>query len=303
MKKHLSTLGLMTLAVTLSTLFIYAVKNNDNNNQDPQKSTSALYEIQAIKMPSHLEFAGERAPLEDPEVFERIDRELHVNTYWQSNTLLYFKRANKVFPIIEPILSREGVPNDFKYLAVIESALMDVTSPAGAKGVWQIMPRTARELGLEVNDNIDERYHLEKATVAACQYLKEAKAELGSWTLAAAAYNAGNNGVSRRMEQQIADNYYDILLIEETARYVPRILAVKEIMTHPEKYGFQFTPGDLYSLPAYYEIEVDTTITDLAKFAKSYNMSYKDLKYLNPWMREGELQDKSGKKYQIKIMY
>ncbi len=303
MKKFLPILGLGSVAVLLMMLFINAETTDSDAGQEPDKSISPYYEIRAVKMPEHLEFAGEMAPIKDEDIRERIDRELHVNTYWQSNTLLYFKRANKVFPIIEPILAREGIPDDFKYLAVIESGLINVTSPAGAKGVWQIMPRTARELGLEVNDNVDERYHLEKATIAACQYLKEAKAKFGTWTLAAASYNAGLNGISKRLEQQLADNYYDLLLINETARYVPRILAVKEIMTNPQKYGFYFSPADLYTMPPHYEIVVDTTITDLAGFAKSYNMSYKDLKFLNPWMREGELQDESRKKYHIKIMY
>lgn len=303
MKKHISTLGLMILAIVLSTLFINAVKTQKEPQQtDTDKSISDYYEIKAVEMPSYLEFAGERAPLEDMEVHERIDRELHVNTYWQSNTLFYFKRANKVFPIIEPILAKEGVPDDFKYLAVIESGLINVTSPAGAKGVWQIMPSTAKELGLEVNDNVDERYYLEKSTVAACRYLKEAKEKFGTWTLAAAAYNAGNNGIDRRLEEQMTDNYYDVLLNEETARYVPRILAVKEIMSHPDKYGFKFLYKDLYHLPAHHHVEVDTTVTNLALFAKKYNMTYKDLKVLNPWMRESDLQNKSGKKYLVKVM-
>jgi hypothetical protein len=303
MKKIITTFLILTAAFFTSAILINAVKGSElpEKNDPVQKSTAENYRIQAVKMPESMSFAGENVPLEDVEVFERIDRELLVNTYWQSNSLLYFKRAAKYFPVIEPILARKGIPDDFKYLAVIESGLQNVTSPAGAKGVWQIMPKTGRELGLEVNSNIDERYHLEKATEAACDYLLDSKERLGSWTLAAAAYNAGLRGISSRMEKQLANNYYDLLVVAETARYVPRILAVKEIMSHPEKYGFEFESTDLYNPNEFALVMVDTAVGNLARFAQKFDMSYKELKTLNPWMRDGNLENKSGKMYEVKV--
>ena len=294
--------------IIVSGLMINAVSSKkqttdktNNKTVDPIKSTAEQYEIKALKLPSYMDFAGEVTPLNDSEVYERIDREIHVNTYWQSNALLLFKRANKYFPIIEPILASNGIPDDFKYLAVIESGLQNVTSPAGAKGFWQIMKTTGKEFGLEINTNVDERYHLEKATQAACQYLLKSKERFGSWTLAASAYNAGNKKISDRLAQQETDNYYDLLLNLETARYVPRILAVKEILSNPEKYGFSFDPEDLYQPIATYEVRVDSPIANITKFAKDNNMTYKEFKNLNPWLREQHLNNKSKKEYFMKV--
>ena len=196
------------------------------------------YQISAIEIPKDLNFAGEAVPQEDPEIMERVDREFLVNTYWQSNALLLMKRANKYFPIIEPILKKNGIPDDFKYLAVAESGLENVVSPAGATGFWQIMKGTGREYGLEINDNVDERYHVEKATQVACDYLNKWKDRFGSWTLTAAAYNAGPAGIQKYMGIQQVDDYYDLLLGQETGRYVFRILAIKEIISNRDKYGF-----------------------------------------------------------------
>jgi hypothetical protein len=257
--------------------------------------------VYALSIPDHLDFAGETVPLNDPDVYERMDRELLVNTYWQSNGLLMFKRAEKCFPIIEPILKKNGVPDDFKYLAVIESGLTNVVSPAGARGVWQIMPATAKENGLEVNDNVDERYHLEKATEVACKYLLKSKKDLGSWTLAAAAYNGGNAGISKRLEEQQVTNYYDLLLGEETGRYLFRIIALKEIFSHPQHYGFNFTEKDLYNNIPTYTVKVDTAVTDFAAFAKGFGINYKILKIHNPWLREPQLNNKTRKVYTIEI--
>ncbi len=259
------------------------------------------YNVYAVPLPEKMEFAGERVPLENPDILERLDRELLVNTYWQSNGLLLIKRANKYFPIIEPILKQKGIPEDFKYLAIAESGLQQVVSPAGATGFWQIMASTARENGLEVNDNVDERYHIEKATLAACNYLLDAKEQFGSWTLAAAAYNAGKRGVSRQQERQEVNDYYDLLLNVETGRYVFRILALKEILNQPEKYGFNFTEKDLYQPIETRLIEVDTAVTDFARFSKKVGINYKILKIHNPWLREKHLNNKSRKMYLIKI--
>ena len=290
--------GLMINAVSTKK---QTTDKTNNKTAAPIKSTAELYEIKALKLPSYIDFAGEVAPLDDSEVYERIDREIHVNTYWQSNALLLFKRANKYFPIIEPILASNGIPDDFKYLAVIESGLQNVTSPAGAKGFWQIMKATGKEYGLEVNTNVDERYHLEKATQAACQYLLKSKRRFGSWTLAASAYNAGNKKISDRLAQQETDNYYDLLLNLETARYVPRIIAVKEILSNPEKYGFSFDQEDLYQPIATYEVRVDSPIANITTFANDNNMTYKEFKNLNPWLREQHLNNKSKKEYFMKV--
>ena len=304
-KNILAAIGL----VCLSGLFIFAVQSDNISTEKPVSDSEVSnsqqlvndYNVYAIPIPDDLNFAGEKMPLEDPDILERMDRELLVNTYWQSNGLLMFKRAEKYFPIIEPILKKNGIPEDFKYLAVIESGLTNAVSPAGARGVWQIMPATGRENGLEINSNVDERYHLEMATEVACKYLLKSKQDLGSWTLAAAAYNAGNAGVSRRLEEQDVKDYYDLLLGEETGRYIFRIVALKEILSHPKKYGFNFTSEDLYKTIPTYKVEVDTAVTDFTKFAQRYGINYKILKIHNPWLREPKLNNSSRKKYFIEI--
>ena len=304
MKNLLKIIGFIAL-ILVSSMLMFGTKNESpnriKNDTLIDKNTSDNYEIKALKIPAEMEFAGERVPLEKADIKERIDRELLVNTYWQSNGLLLFKRVHKYFPIIEPILDKHGIPNDFKYLAVIESGLQNVTSPAGAKGFWQIMKATGRENGLEVNTNVDERYHLEKATEVACIYLKNAKEKFGSWTMAAAAYNAGISGIARKIETQKVTDYYDLLLAEETKRYVPRMVAVKEILNHPEKYGFVFEEEDLYTLAPTRLIEVDTAIADIARFSKDLGINYKIMKLHNPWLRENKLNNKSRKLYHIKI--
>jgi hypothetical protein len=291
--------------VIVGLFFINAEKMDSDesvqNNNDPLKNTSETYQIKALKIPKNLDFAGEKVPVQENDIKERIDRELLVNTYWQSNGLLFFKRANKYFPIMEPILKEYGIPDDFKYVALIESGLQNVTSPAGAKGFWQLMPATAREYDLEVNDNVDERYNVEKSTVAACKYLLESKAVFGTWTLTAASYNAGKAGITRRMEDQHVTSYYDLLLVDETERYLPRIVAVKEILNNPKKYGFIFEKDDLYTLEKTKTLKVDTVISDLAIFAKNQDINYKLLKLHNPWLRENKLNNRSRKMYEIKI--
>ena len=297
----------LSVAVVAGLFFINADKSikktetSFKTDTDSAKSTSDTYRIKALKIPDNLTFAGEKVELDKTDIRERIDRELLVNTYWQSNALLWFKRTNKYFPVIEPILKEKGVPDDFKYLSVIESDLRNVTSPAGAKGMWQMLKEAARENGLEVNANVDERYHLEKATRAACDYLIEAKNRLGSWTLAAAAYHAGNYGIEKRLKQQQVTSYYDVLAGENTERYIPRIIAAKEILSNPEKYGFEFDNEDLYELGPTYTVEVDTVITDIASFAKKFGTNYKELKMYNPWLRENKLNNKTRRLYKIKI--
>ncbi len=286
------TIALISV-VLISGAFIFA----SSTNQETKKTSSNLH----VEYPKKMNFAGENVPVEIVDVKERLDREMVVNMNYHSNTILVIKRAHKYFPIIEPILAKNGIPDDFKYLAVIESGLANVTSPAGAKGIWQFMPTTAREKGLEVNSNVDERYHLEKATQAACEYLLEAKAQFGNWTLAAASYNVGMNGVSRRLKEQQVSDYYDILLPNETARYMFRILALKEIMKNPTKYNFHITDDMKYSLPKTKSILVESEIPDLVVFANDKGINYKILKYYNPWLRESKLNNKSGKRYEIVI--
>jgi membrane-bound lytic murein transglycosylase D len=259
------------------------------------------YNVYSVNLPKSLDFAGETVPLHQPDIKERVDREFLVNTYWQSNGILLIKRAQKYFPIIEPILAENGVPDDFKYLAVIESGLQNVSSPAGARGFWQIMTGTGRELGLEVNDNIDERYHIEKATKAACDYLKESKLKFGTWTLAGAAYNAGNGGINKQLEAQGVASYYDLLLGEETGRYVFRILAIKEILKNPKNFGFNVNPSHGYEVIPTKNVLVDYEVGDLSAFAKANDINYKILKIHNPWLREPSLNNKSKKKYTIAI--
>ena len=259
------------------------------------------YNVYAIPVPTKMDFAGESVPLSNPDIRERMDRELLVNTYWQSNGLLLLKRANKFFPIIEPILKKNGIPDDFKYLALAESGLEQVVSPSGATGFWQIMKATGKEYGLEINDNVDERYHIEKATEAACAYLKEAKEKFGTWTLAAASYNAGMSGISFQQERQEVTDYYDLLLGSETSRYVFRILALKEILENPHAYGFNFEKEDLYTLVPTKKVEVDTAVTSFPRFARHFNINYKILKIHNPWLREDHLKNNSRKQYFIEI--
>jgi len=299
MNNSIKILGLVAI-VMVSSLFIFSV-DNEVITDNEEKNTSETYQIKALKIPSDLNFAGERVPVEQEDVRERVDRELLVNTYWQSNGLILIKRAHKYFPIIEPILKKNGIPDDFKYLAVIESGLNNVTSPAGAKGFWQIMPATAKENKLEVNGNVDERYHLEKATQVACDYLNKSKEKFGNWTLAAASYNAGIRGISRRLDAQMVSSYYDLLLTEETKRYILRVVAVKEILSNPKSYGFIFDTEDLYNMVPTKTIKVDTVITDIALFSKNLGINYKTMKIHNPWLRENKLNNASKKMYDIKI--
>ncbi|MEH6408545.1 MAG: lytic transglycosylase domain-containing protein, partial [Leeuwenhoekiella sp.] len=289
-KNILAALGLIGITV----VSVQAVQDAPSN-ENLEKKLVNDYNVYALPLPAEMNFAGEPLPLKDPDIRERMDRELLVNTYWQSNGLLLIKRANKYFPIIEPILKEEGIPDDFKYLAVIESGLTQAVSPARATGFWQLLGSTGQDYGLEVNDNVDERYSIEMSTRAACEYLKSAKARFGSWTLAAAAYNAGNAGVSRRLEEQDVKDYYDLLLGEETGRYVFRILALKEILSDPAKFGFNFRPQDLYTEVPTYEVRVDTAVTSFVKFAQSFGINYKILKLHNPWLREDHLNNSSRK--------
>ncbi|MEC7864241.1 MAG: lytic transglycosylase domain-containing protein [Bacteroidota bacterium] len=299
-KKYFYFLGTAVLLLAVSQLFMYStdLKSEDRLHQ---QQFNMKYGIFAIVQPEDLNFAGEEIPIYSSEIWERIDKELLKNTYWQSNTMLYFKKAHKYFPIIEPILKEYNIPDDFKYLAVIESGLDNVVSPSGAAGFWQIMKETGREYDLEINQEIDERYNLEKATIVACKYLQEAYNKFGNWTMAAASYNMGKNGATRKIEEQASNNYYNLYLNSETARYIFRIIAVKEIMQNPKKYGFMFRKKDLYTMPNFKTVQIDSTIANLPDFAKLHSVNYKLLKQFNPWLRAKSLPDESRRKYILKI--
>ena len=253
-----------------------------------------------VYMPDSISLAGEKVPLHRIDVAEALKKELIVNSYLHSHTIQILKTAPRTFAIIEPILKAHGIPDDFKYLAVIESRLNPlIVSPAGAASVWQIMKATGKELGLEINNEVDERYHLEKSTVAAADYLRKSYEKFGSWTLAAASYNAGNHFLTKQMDQQDEHNYYNLLLGEETGRYVFRILALKQIMNHPERYNFEvdaILPPEEVTY-----VEVNTSIKNWAAFAHQHGITYKTLKRFNPWLRKNELHNNRHKTYRIAI--
>jgi hypothetical protein len=248
------------------------------------------------------DFAGEPVPMSDPEVFERLDRELSSNVYWQGNTLQILKLTEKYFPIIEPILKENGIPDDFKYLAVAESGLRHVTSPSGAASTWQIMKATGQGYGLVINEEVDERYHLEKSTRAACKYLNEAYLKYGNWTLAAASYNMGMAGLQGKINEQLEDNYYNLWLNQETSRYVFRLIAYKEILKNPKAYGYIYSFGiDAYpplnSEPKFIQLP----IYDLALWAKDNGTNYKTIRHLNPWIRGNKITTIKAPEIQIAV--
>lgn len=264
-------------------------------------TNAQYYKIVSLPIPDTLSFCGEQVPLDIFYVRESLDQELSVNTYWHSSTLQLIKRANRWFPIIDSILSSNNIPTDFKYVAVIESGLKNVVSPAGATGFWQFMKSTGKEYDLEIDSEVDERYNVTKSTVAACEYLHKSYAIYNDWNLVAASYNAGMNGINRLMDIQDAESYYDLLTSEETSRYVYRALAIKLILENPEDYGFYIQKDELYlPIPVHY-VEVNDKVDSWADFAKENGISYKLLKYFNPWLRDKDLRNRKKKTYQIAI--
>jgi hypothetical protein len=244
--------------------------------------------IQPVDMSKDYNFAGEPLP-NTFDVRERLERELSVNAYWQSSTLLNIKTAHRYFPMIERVLAEHGIPQDFKYLAVAESNLRNVSSSANAKGFWQFRKLAAKEMGLEVNDEVDERYHAEKATIAACKYIKQLYGRFGSWTNAAASYNVGPTNFKRTLQDQGQDSFYDLNMNSETSRYLFRLVAFKEIMSDPEKYGYFVNEDEKYPPFDYYEVEVNKSIPKWSKFAEEHGISYRLLKVYNPWLRNNKL--------------
>ena len=300
MKPNLSSMNVFVVILALAYLFI-SFTNSKLDDKTYKNEFINKYAVFSIIKPKNVDFAGEKVDVNSNNLWERFDKELLKNTYWQSNTMLYIKRANKYFPVIEPILKKNNIPEDFKYLAVIESGLENVISPSGAKGFWQFLKSTAKEYNLEVNYAVDERYNLEKSTQAACDYLNEAFEKFNSWTLAAAAFNMGMNGLQRALDNQKVENYYDLHLNSETSRYVFRILAVKEILQNPQKYGFVIRKQDMYSIEKYYVVEIDSTVHNLYEFCEDYSINYQQLKKYNPWLLISKLPDESRKKYFLKI--
>lgn len=290
---------LTTIAISASSLLLVAsISSKKIPSAIPTTNTSVVV---SPKIPDVIELAGEAVPIDVFGVRENFDKELIVNTFRHSSTIMYLKRSTRWFPIIEEILEEEGVPNDFKYLAVIESGLSQVVSPAGASGFWQFMKKTAPEYGLEVSQSVDERYDVEKSTRAACTYLKESYLRFGSWALAAASYNMGQSGVEKRLEEQRVDNYWDLHLNSETGRYVYRLLAIKEVMNSPEKYGFYISLDNLYYPHEVREITVSADISNLNDFALENGSNLREVKALNPWLRKDYLTVKPGKVYSISL--
>lgn len=308
---HLFIIYTLIAGLLAWNLFLQFGKKTENPNTEEVLVRSAEGEqfrisipeakARIFEIPEKLTFADEPVPMEQADVLERFEREIYVNVYWQSNMILLMKRAGKYLPTIEKILQEQGVPDDFKYLAMTESGLMNVASQAGARGFWQIMPGTAKDYKLEVSDDVDERYHLEKSTLVACKYLKSAYSKFGNWTSVAASYNIGITGIRKRKEEQNQSNYYNLYLVEETSRYLFRILAFKEIFENPGKYGFELTEKDKYKLPLLRELKVTQSINSLANWAIQHNSTYKDLKIHNPWLRSQKLKIEKNQDYIIKL--
>ena len=297
--KHILLLAFGLFLVII--IFINSSPEEKPSNIDYQEIFQKKYSVFSLPIPDSLSFAGEPVPIELFDVRESLDRELLVNTYWQSQTVLFIKRANRYFPEIEKILAENNIPDDFKYLVLAESDLQNAVSPSGAVGMWQLLEGTAKDFGLEVNKEIDERYHLKKATGVACKYFQKAHDLFGSWTMAAASYNMGRNGLIKQVNRQKQNDYYDLLLNEETARYIYRVLAIKLIIENPSNYGFHVRPEDMYFPVPTYQVKVDTAVSDFADFAEKFDINYKILKYFNPWLRDTFLTNKSGKNYYISI--
>jgi len=289
--------GLLCVGIFL--LVVQAFTDDDNTGYVPDTDCNMC--AKTPFMPDHVTFCNEEVPIKYYDVKESLERELIVNTYYHSQTILLLKKAPRYFSIVEPILKKNNIPDDLKYLMVAESGFVEFVSPAGAAGQWHFLESTAKDYGLEVNDEVDERYDLAKSTQAACEYFKDSYDNYKDWTLVAASYNGGRRGVDRQIEKQGDTNYYNLLFVEETARYVYRIIALKLVMEHPERYGFHIPKSERYPLIPCNEISVDSSIADLAVFAKDHGSNYKILKFLNPWLRDNQLSNPEKKEYVIRL--
>ena len=290
-------------AIAVAVLYAFAQKEEPNDTPGTQGAyvCQKVTAVNGVDANRKIDFAGEDVPLDLYDVRERLDRELLVNAYWHSNTIMTIKLANKYFPEIEPILAANNIPDDFKYLCVAESGLRNQVSPSNAVGFWQMLKETAILYGCEVNEEIDQRYSVPLSTQAACKYLKEANGKFGNWTMAAASYNMGMGGLAQQVKMQGQTNYYDLYLNEETSRYLFRILAWKEIITNQQLYGFYLEENDLYEPVPYTTVKLDSSVTNLANYSKQLGTNYKNLKLLNPWMRKTTLTVAKGKNYEVRI--
>jgi membrane-bound lytic murein transglycosylase D len=296
---------LTTLVLISSIIIIMSIaqgfKGFSSSNDKINQPFDTVYNSQSFKLPENVTFAGEKMPLENFDTRESLERELLISAYRHSSTILIIKRANRYLPLIEKILKKYNIPDDFKYLAAAESEYSNMISPVGATGFWQIMPETGKEEGMEINTVVDERYDVEKSTKFACEYFLKSYEKFGNWTLTAASYNGGRAGISEQIDIQRQNNYYDLLLTEETARYIFRAVAYKLVITDPENYGFNIGKEDLYPEMKFFEVKVDSAITDISGFAGKFGTNYKMLKFLNPWLRKPYLTPKPNKEYLIRI--
>ncbi|MDA3861107.1 MAG: lytic transglycosylase domain-containing protein [Melioribacteraceae bacterium] len=301
-KKNKIKLSLIGIALSITLFFVFSFDSpNSFVSQNSNKPFPHNYKVISPFVPEQMDFCGEPVPLENIDVRERLEREFIVQTYYHSASVLYLKRINRWFPMIERILKEKNVPDDLKYLALAESGLDDVISPAGATGFWQFMKDAGRKHGLIINKEVDERYNIEKSTYAACNYLLGAKEKFGNWTLAAASYNMGRAGVLNQLKRQKTTNYYNLVLNEETNRYIPRIIAFKYVMENPNYYGFDIKEDQLYQPYSTYKVKLDTSVAHLADYAKLRGLNYKTLKLFNPWLRDNYLTNKSGKRYFVTL--
>lgn len=304
MKRSSLILSASAIIAIVAALFVILTSSDKIDDIDivSQDNPLVLSMTASVEIPERMTFAGEEIIFDRYDRRERMDRELNSFTYFHSTTMLLFKRANRVFPVIEPILKREGLPDDLKYLAVIESSLDHrAVSPARAAGLWQFLQSTGREHGLEVRDNVDERYHIEKSTEAACKYLRDAYRKYGSWSAAAMAYNGGQGRITNELRDQRVDEALDLWLVEETTRYYYRMLAIKQIFEQPRQYGFVIQAEHLYKPMEFRKVQVNSSIPDLVAFAKQHNITYAQLKDFNSWLRSTNLSNASGKTYTILI--
>lgn len=298
MNKALNLFAIVSACIFSCLVFISYASKDEGGAMSIMRNLPQM--VYSPDVSGQFDWAGELVPM-TADARERLDRELLLNSYYHNSTTQALKLANRYFPQIESILREHGVPDDFKYLAVAESGLRNVSSPASAKGFWQFRKLAAKEYGLEVNDEVDERYHVEKATRAACKYILWLKSKFGTWTDASAAYNVGPTSYKKQMALQKEDNYYAMNLNQETSRYIFRLVAIKEIMSNPEQFGFYINPEDKYPpLDDYYNVEVDASVKNWGDFAHDHGTTYRELKRYNPWLRDNHLTVIKNK-YQVKI--
>lgn len=292
-----------TLLALTATLALSGVVTGACAQPSPAGDSPESAVVYIPTVPKSLNFAGEQVPLNLADVRESLEREVSVTMYMHSRTMNTLRNVTRYFPVIEPILKANGIPEDFKYLCMAESGLNpNAVSSAKAAGLWQFMTSAAKDYGVETGDNVDMRFHIEESTRAACKYLNAAYKRYGSWTMAAASYNAGLAGVTRRMNTQGVENYYDLFLPEETMRYVYRILTFKLLVENPRHYGFHLKQSDyLPPYDNYREVKVNSSVIDWSAFATAQGTNYKVLRILNPWIRSYEYNNTSGKTYTVKV--